>query len=73
MKFKILCLSMTLAILGWAQGEQQTAGEQAQQDPPSAEAPPPRAFPLEVAGYINFRYLNDDALQKHQFLSFILR
>jgi hypothetical protein len=66
MKLKILCLSTTLATLGWAQTNQQNLGD-SWQDPPSAEVPATRTLPVEVAGYINFRYLDDDALQEHNF------
>jgi hypothetical protein len=64
---KILSLSMAVGMLGWAQETPQTASEQGQQEPPATETTPTRSFPVEVAGYINFQYLNDDALQKHDF------
>jgi len=63
---KILGLSMAVAMLGWAQGTQQTADQQGQA-PPAPEAAASRSFPLEVAGYVNFRYVNDDAFQDHNF------
>src|SRR5580704_6343527 len=63
---KILSLSIAAGTLGWAQGTPQTAGEQGQQ-PPTPEPAASPSFPLDVAGYINFRYVNDDALQEHDF------
>jgi hypothetical protein len=58
---------MAVAVAGWAQGNEQTVDGQGQQAPPAPETTAGRSFPLEVAGYINFRYLNDDALQDHDF------
>jgi hypothetical protein len=63
---KILSLSIAAGTLGWAQGTPQTAGEQGQQ-PPATEPAASPSFPLDVAGYINFRYVNDDALQERDF------
>jgi hypothetical protein len=62
-----MALGMPLSMLGWAQTDQPSAASQAQQNPPAAEVPPIRTFPLDVAGYVSFRYLNDDALQDHSF------
>ena len=64
---KILSLMIAAGTLGWAQGTPQTAGEQGQQEPSAPEAPASPSFPLDVAGYINFRYVNDDAFQEHDF------
>src|SRR3984893_12261371 len=50
---------MAVAIAGWAQ--------ESQQAPPAQETTARRSFPLEVAGYISFRYLNDDALEEHDY------
>jgi hypothetical protein len=66
LSLKILSLSIAIGTLGWAQGTPQTAGEQGQQ-PPATEPAANPGFPLDVAGYINFRYVNDDALQEHNF------
>src|SRR5258706_3502242 len=66
MQLKILSLSMAVAILGLAQDTQQTL-EQPGQKPAAPEATASRTFPLEVAGYVNFRYVNDDAFQEHDF------
>jgi hypothetical protein len=66
LQLKILSLSMAVAMLGWAQGTQQTVDQQGQ-EPPAPETAASRTFPLEVAGYVNFRYLNDDAFQEHNF------
>jgi len=62
----LIGLPMAVAVLGWAQGTQQTVDQQVQ-PPPAPEQPAGRTFPLEVAGYINFRYVNDDAFQNHDF------
>jgi hypothetical protein len=67
LQLKILSLSMAVAIAGWAQESQQTVDGQGEQAPPARETTARRSLPLEVAGYINFRYLNDDALQEHAF------
>jgi hypothetical protein len=53
------------SIAGWAQDVPSTAEGQAQQEPPQEKSA--RRFPVEVAGYVNFRYLNDDALSEHHF------
>jgi hypothetical protein len=67
LQVKILTLSMAVAVLGWAQGTGQIADQQEKQEPPAPEAPASRHFPFEVAGYVNFRYVNDDAFQEHDF------
>jgi hypothetical protein len=64
---KILTLSIAVGTLGWAQGNPQTAGDQGQQEPPATEPAASPSFPFDVAGYINFRYVNDDAFQEHNF------
>jgi hypothetical protein len=56
---------MAVAALGMAQEIQPTVGEQGQLETPAVETTASRGFPLDVAGYINFGYLNDDALQEH--------
>jgi hypothetical protein len=66
LQLKILSLSMSVAMLGWAQGTQQTE-DQKGQGPLAPETPVSRSFPLEVAGYVNFRYVNADAFQDHNF------
>jgi hypothetical protein len=67
LQLKILSLSMAAAMLGWAQGTPQTPDEQGKQVPPAPETDASRHFPLEVAGYVNFRYVNDDAFHEHNF------
>jgi hypothetical protein len=66
LSLNILSMSIAVGTLGWAQGTPQTAGDQGQQEPPTPE-PTARSFPLDVAGYMNFRYVNDDALQERNF------
>jgi hypothetical protein len=66
LELKILSLSMALAIVGWAQGTQQTADQQGP-EPPAPEKTASRNLPFEVAGYVNFRYVNGDAFQDHNF------
>lgn len=58
---------MAVGTLGWAQGTQQTVGEEGQQEPPAPQMTASHSLPFELAGYVNFRYLNDDALQEHKF------
>jgi hypothetical protein len=60
-----LCLALSLA--GRAQPPPPAADAPLPNLPPPKEANVSRGFPLEVAGYINFRYVNDDALQEHDF------
>jgi hypothetical protein len=67
LSLKILSLSIAIGTLGWAQGTPQTAGDQGQQGPSSPEPAASPSFPFDVAGYINFRYVNDDAFQVHNF------
>ena len=67
LQLKVLNMLMAVAMYGWAQGTQQSVDQQGQQEPPANETKAPRNFPFEVAGYVNFRYLNDDALQEHHF------
>jgi hypothetical protein len=67
LSLKILSLAIALGTLGWAQGTPQAAGEQGQQEPPAPEPAPSPGLPFEVAGYINFRYVNEDALQERDF------
>ena len=69
LQLKILGLSMAVAMLGWAQGTQQTVDQQGQAPPalPAPEAAASPSFPLEVAGYVNFRYVNNDAFQDRNF------
>jgi hypothetical protein len=67
LSLKILSLSIAIGTLGWAQGTPQTTGDQGQQEPPSPEPAAGKSLPFELAGYINFRYVNDDALQERDF------
>jgi hypothetical protein len=67
LQLKILSLSIALSMLGWAQASPQTLDEPGKQEPPAPEKVAGHSFPLEVAGYVNFRYLNDDAFQEHNF------
>jgi hypothetical protein len=56
----VLFLAVTTS--GWAQ-----EGAPAPQEPAPQESSVRRSFPFEVAGYVNFRYLNDDSFQEHDF------
>jgi hypothetical protein len=67
LQLKIVTLSIAAGTLGWAQATPQTAGEQGQRQEPATEPAASPGFPLDVAGYINFRYVNDDAAQEHDF------
>jgi hypothetical protein len=66
LQLKIFILSMAIAMPGWAQGTQPTVDE-VRQEPPPPETTASRNFPLDVAGYVNFRYVDGDALQAHDF------
>jgi hypothetical protein len=57
-----VALCLAVAIAGRAQEASPASEGQAYQEPLAR-----RSFPIEVAGYIDFRYLNDDALQEHDF------
>jgi hypothetical protein len=65
LQLNILSVSMAVTTLGWAQGTPQTVDDPVQTQPPAPETTASRGFPLEVAGYVNFRYVNDDAFQDH--------
>jgi hypothetical protein len=58
---------MAGCLLGWAQDGPQTVNSPAQQEPLPPERPASHHFPFEVAGYVSFRRLNDDALNKRHF------
>jgi hypothetical protein len=64
-QLKVLSLAMAMGMPGWSQGAPEAAAGKGPQDPPAPEAS--QAFPFDVAGYISFRYLNDDAFQEHDF------
>jgi hypothetical protein len=44
-------------------GPPQTLDQQGQQEPRAPEKAASHSFQLEVAGYVNFPYVNDDAFQ----------
>jgi hypothetical protein len=69
MKYVTVALLFSLAIpaIGRAQEVQPPADGQVLQPAAEKEITTARRFPIEVAGYVNFRYLDDDALQKHHF------
>ena len=67
LQLKVFSLCLALFVVGRAQEPQSTGNAQVPEDPPSQESTAVRSFPLEVAGYIDFRYLNDAALQEHNF------
>jgi hypothetical protein len=69
MKYLGVTLGLFLAIpvIGWAQEAQSIAVEPVLQQPPPHETTADRRFPLDVAGYVSFSYINDDALQEHDF------
>src|ERR1700722_2173292 len=62
-----LVLSLAIPIIGWSQEIQSTAAEPALQEPPPHETTTDRRFHIDVAGYVSFRYVNDDALQERHF------
>ena len=67
LQLKTHSLSLAVGMLGWAQGTQPSAGEQGQPAPAASEPAASPSLPFEVAGYINFGYVNDDAFQEHDF------
>ena len=67
LEVKLFSLCFALSVVGHAQEPQSTGNAQVPEDPPSQESTAVRSFPLDVAGYIDFRYLNDGALQEHNF------
>jgi hypothetical protein len=65
-------LGLALFISGWLKAEDApptsgVAASEPQGEAPDIADPPPRKFPLDVAGYLSFRSLNDDAFNKRQF------
>jgi hypothetical protein len=61
----LFSVCQTLCMTGWLQA-QESSSEPKQQTPDIAD-PPPAKFPLDIAGYISFRALNDDDLSEHNF------
>jgi hypothetical protein len=64
---KVFSLCFALFMVARAQEQQPIGNPQVQDDPPSQGSTRVPSFPLDVAGYVNFRYLNDDYLQAHNF------
>jgi hypothetical protein len=67
LQVKVFSLCLALALAGRAQEPQSTGSAPVQEEPPLQESKPIRSVPLDVAGYLDFRYLDDDALQEHDF------
>jgi hypothetical protein len=61
-----LGLFLAISVIAWAQEAQSIADGPALQEPPY-ETTTARRSPIDVAGYVNFRYVNDDALQERHF------
>jgi hypothetical protein len=57
-----VALFLAVSISGCAQEAQSPADGQAPPEPSAS-----RRFPIDVAGYVNFRYVNNDALEEHSF------
>ena len=66
-QIKMFSLCVAVAMAGLAQEPPSSGNAQVQEVPPVQETSPTRSFPLDVAGYVDFRYLNDTALQEHDF------
>jgi hypothetical protein len=63
-----LCLD--LCTTGWLRAQEISPVDSVvASEPKEADIayPPPRKFPLDVAGYLSFRTLNDDAFYKHEY------
>jgi hypothetical protein len=69
MKYLQIGLFLALSVTGRAQENQPVPETPAQQVPPAPEpiARPPNSLPVDVAGYLSFRYLDDDAFQERDF------
>jgi hypothetical protein len=67
LQVKVFSLCLAFSVVGRAQEPQNTGTAQVPEDPPSQESTAVHSFPLDVAGYIDFRYLNNAALQEHDF------
>lgn len=65
LQIRMFGLCVAVAGAGLAQEPPSSGSMQAQEVPPAQEIGP--SFPLEVAGYVDFLYLNDAALQEHDF------
>src|ERR1700733_9794411 len=66
--FKVsLVLSLAIPVIGWAQEARSIADEPVLQEPSPHETTTDRRFHIDVAGYVSFRYVNDDALQERHF------
>jgi hypothetical protein len=59
-----LVMFLTISVIGWAQEAPPIPADgQVLTSPPSTSAD--RSFPVDVAGYVSFRYINDDAFSEH--------
>jgi hypothetical protein len=68
MKYLQIGLFLALSLVGLAQENQPASDTPAQQVPSDPEPIARRSeFPIDVAGYLGLRYLNDDAFQQHDF------
>src|SRR3984957_3130878 len=67
LQIRMLSLFLAAATVGLAQPPASSESVQPQEVPAVQEISPTRNFPLDVAGYVDFRYLNDDAFQQHNF------
>src|SRR5580692_2008607 len=67
----IIALCFAMSVPGRAQEAKSTEDGQTEPAPPAQATTGSSAseFPVEVAGYLSFRYLNDDALDEHHFYS----
>jgi hypothetical protein len=66
LQVKVFSLLLALSLVGRAQEPLSTGNAQLPEGPPSQQTAV-RSIPLDVAGYVDFRYMNDDALQEHDF------
>jgi len=63
-----LVMSLAMSVTGWAQESAPVPADgQVPQDPSPPEPGAGHSFPVDVAGYVSFRYLNNDAFNEHRF------
>jgi hypothetical protein len=63
-----LVMFLAMSVIGWAQDGPSVPGDGAAlKGPTPPEATTGRSFPVDVAGYVSFRYFNDDAFNEHHF------
>jgi hypothetical protein len=70
LQIALFCSCLALCTTGWLKAQDTANGVAASEskgEALDAADPPPRRFPLDVAGYLSFRTLNNDAFYKKEF------